>query len=192
MSKSMSIADHDREYYQTPRHIVEALLARESFPGTIWEPAAGGGHIVHVLEDWGYTDILASDIHDWGCGYPTMDFLATDTITDSLVTNPPLSLKFEFLLHAKRVVRHKFALLLSAQVETTRTFARQHLCDRVFAWKARYAIVGPVPWVNAIRHGSLVRFAWYVFERGYEGPTRWELIDFEKPLPTPQRLRHDT
>ena len=66
MSKLMNEAEWLKELYCTPPHIVKALLKRERFPGMIWEPAAGQGHIVKVLLECGYRDVVASDLNDWG------------------------------------------------------------------------------------------------------------------------------
>ena len=66
MSKWIDAGEHQKRLYCTPPHITKALLKREFFPGTIWEPAAGKGHIVQVLRECGYTDVVASDINDWG------------------------------------------------------------------------------------------------------------------------------
>jgi len=92
MSK-MNTTEHHERPYCTPPHIVKALLKRERFAGSILEPAAGKGDIVQVLLECGYTDVLASDINNWGFPCRREDFLASTIQSDSLITNPPFHLK---------------------------------------------------------------------------------------------------
>ena len=66
MPRVMGDHEHRQRLYCTPAHVVRALLEREKFPGIIWEPAAGKGHIVRALRSYGYRDVVASDLNDWG------------------------------------------------------------------------------------------------------------------------------
>jgi hypothetical protein len=113
----MNPIERDKSLYCTPSHVVRALLKRETFPGVVWECAAGRGDIVKKLHQYGYTQVVASDLNDWGfrpCGID--DFLRSTREVDSLVTNPPFPLKHEFLVHAKQIVRCKIAMLLPSQI----------------------------------------------------------------------------
>jgi adenine-specific DNA methylase len=53
------------DWYPTPPSATAALLSREKFGKTIWEPAAGDGAIAKVCEKAGY-DVVASDLNDYG------------------------------------------------------------------------------------------------------------------------------
>jgi len=169
--------------FRTPSHITKALLRREAFLGSIWEPAAGKGDIVMVLRECGYDDVRASDIHDWGfrpCGIE--DFLEGENYSDCLVTNPPFNLKWKFLAQAKRLTRHKMAMLLPLETEYTKTFARFHRSDPDFSWKALYSFLERIPWVNLKNPGGKIKFGWFVFERGYRGDVLRETISFRRRL----------
>jgi hypothetical protein len=77
------------EFYPTPPSAIRALLSVESFEGDIWEPACGDGAISKELVRAGY-DVIATDITDWGYGYPGYNFLTLETpFARNIVTNPP-------------------------------------------------------------------------------------------------------
>ncbi|MCV0370219.1 hypothetical protein [Filomicrobium sp.] len=77
------------EFYPTPPSAIRALLSVERFEGDIWEPACGDGAISRALVAAGY-DVIATDITDWGYGYPGYDFLKLDKpFARNIVTNPP-------------------------------------------------------------------------------------------------------
>jgi hypothetical protein len=166
--------------YCTPAHIVKALLKREFFPGSIWEPAAGRGDIVKVLQECGYERVLACDLNDWGFRPCTFeDFLRSELMSDSLVTNPPFDLKAEFVAHAKRRVRNKIALLMPVEFEYTVGFIGDE-ADRDFAWKALYTFPQSIKWLNVAATWGMVHVGWYVFERGYVGSVLREKIMFRR------------
>ena len=180
MSNYIDDFEHQRELYCTPPHITKALLRRELFPGRIWEPAAGRGDIVRVLHACGYSDVVASDLYDWGSKYDQVDFLASETQVDCLITNPPYSLMPEFLTHAKRVVTYKFAMLLPILVELTKKWMDRHEHDGVFALKACYVFPRAIPWTNVRSLWGKKTHAWFVFERGFRGQVIREKILFRR------------
>ena len=104
----------ESDFYPTPPECTHALLDFLDLPaGTkIWEPAAGGGHIVNVLRGRGY-EVRATDIQTG------TDFLQTEGTEGAewIITNPPFSLAEEFILKALKYRREEkcyFALLLKA------------------------------------------------------------------------------
>ena len=111
-------AAHD--YYPTPPAATRALLAAESFPGSIWEPACGEGHIAKVLADAGH-DVVATDLVDYGFGEPGRDFLAERAcLATHIITNPPYGrgLGDAFCRHAIALTAQtggKVAMLLPVQ-----------------------------------------------------------------------------
>jgi hypothetical protein len=177
----MDVIEREKRLYRTPSHITKALLEREIFLGSIWESAAGKGDLATVLRECGYNDVRASDIHDWGfrpCGIE--DFLTSKNRFDCLVTNLPYNLKWKFLAQAKRLIRHKIAMLLPLEAEYTKTFARLHQSDHNFPWKALYSFLERIPWVNLKNPGGKIKFGWFVFERGYRGSVLRETISFRR------------
>ena len=173
--------ERSERLYCTPSHITKALLRREYFPGVVWECAAGRGDIVRVLQACGYADLIASDLNDWGFRPCVVEnFLASRRTVDCVVTNPPFDLKNEFLRHAKKLARHKIALLLPITFELTRTFIREHERDNDFGWKALYVFPQSIPWLNTTERPGRYQFGWFVFQRGYRGPVLREKIRFDR------------
>jgi hypothetical protein len=78
--------------YYTPEWPTRLLLDHWPWPEvhTVWEPCAGMGHIVRVLEErFGVLGVLASDI-DPDSPYPRRDFMgAMAPEAQAIVTNPP-------------------------------------------------------------------------------------------------------
>ena len=107
---------HDSlDFFPTPpwatRALCEMLLAREMIQpglGTVWEPAAGQGHMARPLVEY-FAEVWASDVHDHGRGYPLADFLIANTgpmcprRPDWVITNPPFLLGQAFVERAGRV-----------------------------------------------------------------------------------------
>ena len=106
------------EFYPTPPEATRALLAAETFPGSIWEPACGQGHIAKVLEAAGHS-VVATDLAEcWGYGLTGRDFLAEPkALATHIITNPPYGrgLGDAFAKHAIRLTAEtggKVAMLL--------------------------------------------------------------------------------
>ncbi len=185
----MDDTERRERLYCTPCHITKALLKREVFPGSIWEPAAGRGDIVKVLRNCNYPDVHASDINNWGfqpC--ETEDFLKSTHESDCLITNPPFDLKVQFLEQAKRLVRHKIVLLLPVEFEYTMTFIKHHQADPAFPWKGLYTFPQSFRWLNTSEAWGKIHFGWYVFERGAIGEVVREKILFRRNMPRTDRM----
>jgi len=104
--------------FQTPPEALEPLYPFLKHGSTIWECACGKGYLVKALQERGYkvigTDILTG-----------VDFLKTDMPeADYIVTNPPYSLKQQFLERCYEL-KKPFALLLP--LTTFETAKRQRL-----------------------------------------------------------------
>jgi hypothetical protein len=79
------------------------------------EPAANRGHMARaLLESFGM--VLASDVHDYGMGYPVRDYLfgpASDlSRTDWTITNPPFRLAEQFVDRALELSNRGCAMLV--------------------------------------------------------------------------------
>lgn len=106
------------DYFPTPpwatRALVEHLTRRgELLPAaTIWEPAAGGGHMAEVLREKNH--VYASDIFNYGVGYAVGSFISwpvgvpwQDPMAspwpdgpDWIISNPPFRAAPEFIERA--------------------------------------------------------------------------------------------
>lgn len=106
--------------FQTPPDALKPLLSFLPKDKRIWEPACGRGNLVNTLQALGYS-VCGTDKKTG------TDFLDRDTWTslkalgDLIVTNPPYSLKDEFLRQAYRLgLPFAFLLPLTALEGTER------------------------------------------------------------------------
>lgn len=105
---------------QTPFYALDPLLPYLP-SGTIWEPAAGDGHIVTKLTTSGW-NIISGDI------LTGQNFFETEPLDwDCQITNPPYSIKYEWLARSYELSK-PFALLLP--LETLGAAKGQRLFDR--------------------------------------------------------------
>ena len=100
------------DFTPTPDDVINDLLDRETFDGTIWEPACGDGAISKNLIKRGY-DVFSSDLIDRGYGQARTDFLMEyKPCALNIVTNPPFKLALQFMLKALALTTGKVALFL--------------------------------------------------------------------------------
>lgn len=88
---------------------------------TVWEPAAGLGHMAEVLAEY-FSLVIASDVHDYGRGHLIGSFVGegADVVTLGelpeqphwIITNPPFNLALEFAERAINLARRGAALLV--------------------------------------------------------------------------------
>lgn len=141
------------------------------------EPAANRGYMVRpLLEKFG--GVLASDVHDYGVGFPVEDYLfglpAHFSVTDWTITNPPFRLAEEFIERAKLLSRRGVAVILrSAFVESIGRF------ERLFEKRPPTEVlqfVERVPMVKGTvdpEASSATAYAWLVWRRK-PGSLHWE------------------
>lgn len=164
------------DFYPTPRDAVASLLDNETFTGSIWENSCGDGAICRVLEEYGYSKILATDLADRGYGETGHDFLTSTYAADNVVMNPPFSLAKEFVEKSLERTTGKVAMLGKIQFlegQKRKSFLEGSPLARVYVFSKR---------VQFYREGvkgklgtSTMCFAWFVWEHGYTGEPiiRW-------------------
>jgi hypothetical protein len=172
-----------------------ALLRAEPLPRTIWEPACGPGAIVRVLRDAGHR-VIATDLVDYQSpdqDHAGRDFLLERKAPDGvemIVTNPPYKLAARFVAHALSLCP-RVALLLrlsfleSGNEKTKAGRARLFALDgghlaRVFVFIGRLPMMHRHGWTGN-RTTNSVAFAWFVWERGYNGKPEIDRISWANP-----------
>ena len=147
----------------------------EEFDDSIWEPAVGGGHMAEVLEEHGYT-VYGSDIVDRG--YPEtqiIDFLEFDGKFDGdIITNPPYKYAKEFVEKAMDSVNEgsKVAFFLKLQFlegQKRRELFRKYPPKVVYVSSARLRCSRNGDFEGEKNKSSAVAYAWYVWEKGFQG-----------------------
>lgn len=147
---------HIPEFFPTPSKITLALLEREQFVGSFWEPACGKGHIAMLLPE----NCYASDLYDHGYGEIGIDFLKSNRREDNIVTNPPFSYSTQFKWHALKLARKKVAMLKYCKQLGEEVEARSPL-KSVYVFDEKIDFEGAdLGWL----------MAWFVWEIGYDGP----------------------
>lgn len=176
-TKKHALKERKDDLYETPLVAIQALIAAEPLPKTIWEPACGRGAIVNPLRSAGH-EVYATDLVDYGCpdSSARVDFLmeqGAPYFIGAIVTNPPFKLATEFCEHALSMAwAPKVCMLLRlAFLESER---RNWLLDkaslaRVHVFRKRLPMMHRDGWEGP-RAGSATAFAWYVWEHGHVGP----------------------
>jgi hypothetical protein len=80
---------------------------------TCREPAANRGHMVRPLSEF-FASVKASDIHDYGAGFPVRDYLfgPLPSQVDWTITNPPFRLAEQFIHRAFETSRDGVAMIV--------------------------------------------------------------------------------
>lgn len=175
-----SYEERGADVYETPAVAVDALLRVERLPAKIWEPACGPGSIVRVLRAAGHT-VFASDLHDYGCGKPGVDFLTIDLeFPGAIVTNPPYKHAQAFVEKALVVSPLVIMLMRLAFYESDR---RSHILEncglaRIHCFRKRLPMMHRKDW-DGPKANSGMAFCWMIWERGYVGPTTIDRISWE-------------
>jgi hypothetical protein len=112
------------DYFPTPPWATRAFLhdvLQQEFAsfcfGSVWEPAAGEGHMAHVLGEL-FPTVVASDVEDYGAGFEIGSFVgegadvAPRRKIDWIITNPPFNLAVDFAEKALAQASIGVALLL--------------------------------------------------------------------------------
>jgi predicted RNA methylase len=184
----------ENDYYATPFNATEALLNAFNESGetlssdTILEPSAGEGHIVKVLKDfYPYNEIVANDIAyrssrlgiDVNGG---IDFLNYEPHRkfDTIITNPPFALAQEFIEKALELSNHY--VIMFAKIQLLEGDKRRKMFDNsplkyvyVFSKRVNPLRNGEATDENGKPWASTMCFAWFVWEKDYEGEpiVRW-------------------
>lgn len=176
------------DYYATSPIATRMLLEKEKFSPNIWECASGGDHIVKVLKEAGY-NVWATDIVDRTGHTEILDFLTSDVKFDGdIITNPPYSMAQTFVEKALDSVTdgHKVAMylrLLFLEGKKRQQLFRQRNLKTVYVAAARMGCGANGKFFDQEREyeGGSVAFAWFVWEKGYEGDPviKWFNNEFE-------------
>jgi hypothetical protein len=187
----------DGDFYPTPPGATLALLDHMEIPGPgrIWEPACGDGAISKVLTSRGY-GVASSDVTNRGYNDFTIDFFdcffPPEGVTN-IITNPPYRIKRDGVTYpVERWIEHAWAMpeitwmalfmktTCLAGKERSRILERCNL-DRPLQFRQRVTLRK-----NGIEpedgNTGMIDFAWFIFDRLYEGPPRIFWVE-EVPVP---------
>ena len=159
------------DFYETPYSLTRLLLEVERLVGFILEPAVGSRAIGKVLNEKGYS-YMGYDIEN--------DFLKQTQKYDTIITNPPFSISRQFILKAKENARKKIIFLLPLSYLHGKNRYDQIWLDKNFPLAriyvfTRYPLLGEELRQDGKHNTGMMVYAWYVWERQYEGEPiiRW-------------------
>ena len=164
------------DYYATEPKAVELLLEQEKFSQWVWECACGEGHISEVLKANGYY-VFSSDLINRGYdGAEVIDFLTATKNEIDIITNPPYKFAKEFVEHALDISRDGIKVAMFLKVQFLEGKERRKLFEK-YPPKVIYVASGRLLCAKngefeKMRQGggSAVAYAWFVWEKGYNGP----------------------
>lgn len=169
----MRASGYDRaaaDWYVEPAWIVDALAGAEPFSGECLDPCCGAGNIPRVLSARGIA-CRGSDLADRGYGKTGVDFFQTTARTDNIVSNPPYGVIEPWIEHALSLANQKVAVL--ARLALLEGIKRRSLFRRTplaRVWVSSRRVSMPPGGSDIPAKGGSVAFAWFVWERGHEGP----------------------
>ena len=173
----------ENDYYATPPESTQALLNVLRLNGSILEPACGEGHISEVLKaNYPDSEIVSSDLIDRGYGQGGVDFLSNEysRTFGNVMTNPPFKYMREFTEKALELAEDKvimFGKIQFLESKSRREFLESSPLKYIYVFSERQTPLrnGESVDENGKKWSSTMCFAWYVWEKGYQGEpiVRW-------------------
>lgn len=174
--------DKEREnddFYATDPIAINVLIedGGEVFNNNIWEPACGQGHLSERLKEYGY-EVHSTDLVDRGYGTGNVNFLTYDEPWNGdILTNPPYKFAKEFIEHALEIIPNGNKVAMFLKIQFLEGKARKELFRKyppkfVYVSSSRILCAKNADFEGMkAGGGSAVAYAWYVWEKGYEGET---------------------
>lgn len=164
------------DFYQTPYSITQQLVQTGEIHGwkSTLEPACGAGAITKVLANSGFKNIVSYDSET--------DFLKECGSYGQIITNPPFSLAYEFIIHAKKVATDKICFLLPLSYLHGKRRYDHIWQDKKFPLKCvyvftRYPMLEDTVSEDGKYKTGMMVYAWYVWDKSYTGEPMIRWID---------------
>ena len=166
------------DFYATDPKALELLLEKETFHQNIWECACGAGHLSEVLKQHGY-HVFSTDVVHRGYEDEVMDFLkCEEKWNGDIITNPPYKMAKEFVLKALEMISFGNRVCMFLKLTFLESSGRKELFDKYLP-RFIYVSRGRMECAKNGEFGksgqSAVAYAWYIWEKGYQGEpiVRW-------------------
>ena len=163
------------DYYATHPDSTKALLEKEEIIYPALEPACGAGHISKLLE---HNLTNSFDLVDRGYGVGGVDFLKENFTGNynTIITNPPFKYFQEFAEKALKISNKKvimFGKLQALEGKKRATFMENSPLKTVYVFKSRQQPLRNGSEIDELTgkkmNSSTMAFAWFVWEKGYNG-----------------------
>lgn len=172
----------EEDFYATDPIAAKLLLSVEELAENIWEPSCGQGHF-KVFEQHGHK-VKSTDLIDRGFGEGGIDFLKTfEKFDGDIVTNPPFSKAQQFIEHGLSLIPDGRKVCMFLKVQFMEGKARKqmflkHPPKTVYVSSSRILCAKNADFEGMkAGGGSAVAYAWYVWEKGYDGKTTLDWIN---------------
>lgn len=175
MSKRSTMPKVKNSFYPTPYEAVLPLLPHLAGRGDrsviFDEPCCGAGDLINHLHEAGHSCAYASDIDpkmDNGHYVSALD--RTSCRGEMFITNPPFH-RGDWSVLNKMITHLSYMapcwLLLPADFASNkRMYYHLKRCNRIVA-------IGRVKWFPDSPHSSTDNFSWYLFDKDFDGITRF-------------------
>ena len=177
--RNSEYARKERDLYETPEWVTEALLPHLPLLHWVLEPACGSGKMARVLAK--VTVVNVSDIEPTMLGASRMDFLEMipgsriDGDRVGIITNPPYDLATEFCEHALRLMEPCggiVAMLLRTDFDHAKS--RTHLFRDCPAFSKKLVLMKRIAWFveanGKPKASPSFNHAFYIWDWKHEGP----------------------
>ena len=165
------------DYYATDPVAVKVLLEEGNvkLSPVVWECACGEGHLSEELKKHGYI-VHSTDLIDRGYGAGGVDFLQWQgTFHGDIITNPPYSMAEQFVRHALDIIDDGRKVFMFLKIQFLEGKSRRKLFDlkelkTVYVSSSRILCAKNAQF-EAVKAGggSAVAYAWYEWEKGFNG-----------------------
>tara|TARA_R110001606_G_scaffold77664_2_gene179467 strand:- start:1881 stop:2405 length:525 start_codon:yes stop_codon:yes gene_type:complete len=155
----------DRDLYETPEWVTQAVILHLGHGGCVWEPAAGSGKMARVLAQ--EFDVVETDISTGE------DFLKQEhslAYVTMIVTNPPYRHAREFVEQALKLTKsHKGRVAMLLRTDFDHAKSRKHLFSNCPQFSKKLVLTKRIIWFE--RKGAAPSFnhAWYIWDWENEG-----------------------
>lgn len=183
--------DNQREsddFYATSPKAIDILFGYPdiTIPKSIWEPSCGSGCMSKRMEQHGCR-VISTDLVDRGYGIGGVNFFEQTKMPDgctAIITNPPYKFATEYVLHALRLLPENGILCLF--LKTTFAEGKERYCKIFGRQRPKYVLQCSERILCAknaefdymeSHGGSAVSYAWWVWRKGYKGPTILDWIN---------------
>lgn len=174
----------EHDFYSTDPKMAYAIMELEPQLNNIWEPCCGTGHLAKPFEEKGKLSYV-SDLVDrgyrpekarWKYG-EECDMLKIDTTkkyNGDIVTNPPYAICQEVITNALEKLEGGRYCCMFLKLTFLESKSRQVLFDKYppkRVWVSRSRVQCPKDGNIEKYHRSAIAYAWYVWQKGYQGDT---------------------
>lgn len=176
----------EHDWYVEPYECSMALFDVEDIAGPIWDPACGLGRILRCAQNYNKQTVGSDIIRRSSYCEIEMDFLLgiKTPFFKSIVSNPPFGLAEDFVRLAIQIAPEggKIAMILPlvwmAGFSAKRDWLPHSPLRRIYSISPRPSMPPGAVIQAGLKPGNGTKdFAWFVWEKGFEGPTELRFLN---------------